>query len=181
MGVPPPAPPPPPATSPPPLPVSTSSGSGSGSAGLRPSARHPARHVFQACLPDGYSQIFRSYVFGPSGFWTMAPLRCAAKFGPFLSLDCAPIPSTLAQSKERKGSNFAIWQHVFQHHPAELQIVGPGTTHHHAPAPHPGPRNVPVRSHSMSHADTSRFYMQPGGEAKSANDIVSKNVSWPGA
>ena len=25
-------------------------------------------------LPDGYSQIFRSYVFGPSGYWTMAPL-----------------------------------------------------------------------------------------------------------
>ena len=40
----------------------------------------------------------------------MAPLRCAAKFDPFLSLDCAPTPSTLAQSKERKGSNFAIWQ-----------------------------------------------------------------------
>ena len=31
-------------------------------------------------LPDGYSQIFRSYVFGPSGLWTMAPLHCAAKF-----------------------------------------------------------------------------------------------------
>ena len=31
----------------------------------------------------------------------MAPLRC---------LDCTPTPSTLAQSKERKGSNFAIWQ-----------------------------------------------------------------------
>ena len=27
-------------------------------------------------MPDGYSQIFRMYVFGPSGFWTMAPLRC---------------------------------------------------------------------------------------------------------
>ena len=40
----------------------------------------------------------------------MAPLRSAAKFDPFLSLDCAPTPSTLAQSKERKGSNFAIWQ-----------------------------------------------------------------------
>ena len=40
----------------------------------------------------------------------MAPLRCAAKFDPFLSLDCAPTPSTLAQSKERNGSNFAIWQ-----------------------------------------------------------------------
>ena len=33
----------------------------------------------------------------------MAPLRCAAKLDPFLSLDCAPTPSTLAQSKERKG------------------------------------------------------------------------------
>ena len=41
----------------------------------------------------------------------MAPLRYAAKFDPFLSSDCAPTPSTLAQSKERKGSNFAIWQH----------------------------------------------------------------------
>ena len=40
----------------------------------------------------------------------MAPLRYAAKFDPFLSLDCAPKPSTLSQSKERKGSNFAIWQ-----------------------------------------------------------------------
>ena len=49
-------------------------------------------------------------MFGLSGFWTMAPLRYAAKFDPFLSLDCAPTPSTLAQAKERKGSNFAIWQ-----------------------------------------------------------------------
>ena len=32
---------------------------------------------------------------------TMAPLRCAAKFDPFLSLNCAPTPSALAQSKER--------------------------------------------------------------------------------
>ena len=64
----------------------------------------------QAWLPDGYSRILRSYVFCPSGFWTMAPLRYAAKFDPFLSLDCAPTPSTLAQSKERKGANFAIWQ-----------------------------------------------------------------------
>ena len=40
----------------------------------------------------------------------MAPLCYAAKFNPFLSLDCAPTPSSLAQSKERKGSNFAIWQ-----------------------------------------------------------------------
>ena len=44
----------------------------------------------------------------------MAPLRCAAKFDPFLSLDCAPTPSTLPQSKERKGSNFAIWQPCHQ-------------------------------------------------------------------
>ena len=63
-----------------------------------------------AWLPDSYIQIFRSYVFGPSGFWIMATLDYAAKFDPFLSLDCAHTPSTLAQSKERKGSNFAIWQ-----------------------------------------------------------------------
>ena len=44
----------------------------------------------QAWLPDGYSQIFRTYVFGPSGFFTIAPLRYAAKFDPFLSLVCAP-------------------------------------------------------------------------------------------
>ena len=40
-----------------------------------------------------------TYVFSPSSFWTMAPLRYAA-----------PTPSTLVQSKEKKGSNFAIWQ-----------------------------------------------------------------------
>ena len=51
-----------------------------------------------------------------SGLW----LRYAAKFDPFLSLDCAPTPSTLAQSKERKGSNFAIWQ------PCEQGVKGRG-------------------------------------------------------
>ena len=45
-----------------------------------------------AWLPDGYSQISRSYEFGPSGFWTLAPLRYAAKFDPFLSLDSTPHP-----------------------------------------------------------------------------------------
>ena len=60
-------------------------------------------------------------------------------------------------------------RHVFQHHPAELQIVGPGTTHHAAP---PHGRNVPVRSHSMSHADTSRFYMQPGGKGQVRIQII---------
>ena len=52
-------------------------------------------------LPDGYGQIFRLYVFGSSGFWTMAPLRYAAECDPFLFLDCAPTPFTLAQSKKR--------------------------------------------------------------------------------
>ena len=62
---------------------------------------------FEAWLPDGYSRILRSYVFGPSGFWTMAQLHYAAKFDPFLSLDCARVEGVGAQSKERKGSNFA--------------------------------------------------------------------------
>ena len=52
-----------------------------------------------AWLPDGDSQILRSYLFGPSGFWTMAPLCCAAKFDPFLSLDCALHPGAI-QGKE---------------------------------------------------------------------------------
>ena len=50
----------------------------------------------------------------------MAPLRCAAKFDPFLSLDCARVEGMGAQSKERKGSNFAIWQHWWAPaHPAD--------------------------------------------------------------
>ena len=61
-------------------------------------------------LPDGYSQFLRLYVFGPSGFWTMAPLRYAAKFDPFLSLDYARVESVGAPSNERKGSNSVIWQ-----------------------------------------------------------------------
>ena len=63
----------------------------------------------EAWLPDGYSQIFY-IVFGPLSFRTMALLHYAEKFDPFLSLECIPTPSTLAQSKERKGSNLAIWQ-----------------------------------------------------------------------
>ena len=34
----------------------------------------------------------------------------AAKFNPFLSLDCARVEGVGAQSKGRKGLNFAIWQ-----------------------------------------------------------------------
>ena len=63
-------------------------------------------------------------MFGPSGFWTTAPLRYAAKFDPFLSLDCAPTPSTLVQSKERKGSNIAIWQPCFQYIGASSDLRG---------------------------------------------------------
>ena len=53
------------------------------------------------------ASFLESYVFGPSGFWTMAPLRYAAKFDLFLSLDCAGIEGLGAKSKERKGSYFA--------------------------------------------------------------------------
>ena len=90
-----------------------------------------ASHLYQfqfykAWLPDGYSQIFRSYMFGPSGlkdYGSMAPLRCAAKFDPFAFLGLRPLPSTLAQSKESKGSNFAIWQPWAQplHNPLDKQ------------------------------------------------------------
>ena len=55
-------------------------------------------------LPDGNSQILRSYVFGPSGFWTVAPLRFAAKLDPFPSLDCDPKPSTLCPQALHPGA-----------------------------------------------------------------------------
>ena len=55
---------------------------------------------FKAWLPDGNSQIFRSYVFGPSGFWTMALLRYAARFDPFLSLDCARLEGVVRSPRK---------------------------------------------------------------------------------
>ena len=50
------------------------------SVGRSKSNNHPPTSSW---LPDGCSQIFRSYVFSPSGFWTMAPLRYASKFDPW--------------------------------------------------------------------------------------------------
>ena len=79
------------------------------------SAKPPAHSAqqtlsFLTWFPDGYYHIFRLYVFGPSGFWTMAPLRYAAIFDPFHSLDCAMVEGGGEQSKERNGSNFAVQQ-----------------------------------------------------------------------
>ena len=54
------------------------------------------RHGCQMALAG----FLESYVFGPLGFWTMDPLRYAAKLDPFLSLDCAGV--------EGGGANFAI-------------------------------------------------------------------------
>ena len=64
--------------------------------------------VIQPWLSDGYSQNFGSYVFGPSGFWTMAPVpvRCAAKFDPFLSLDFAPTPLHPGAIQGKEGIKF---------------------------------------------------------------------------
>ena len=61
----------------------------------------------------------------------MAPLRYAAKFDPFFSLDCAPNPSTLDQSKERKESNFAIWQPCLQinYGPSESMVFQTAETY----------------------------------------------------
>ena len=44
----------------------------------------------------------------PGGCWEVSEQGCQmAKFDPFLSLDCARVEGVGAQSKERKGSNFA--------------------------------------------------------------------------
>ena len=75
------------------------------------STRHAREHdgVDHGCqMAIADLKIFKWLALRASGLW----LRYAtlAKFDPFLSLECGPTPSTLAQSKERKGSNFAIWQ-----------------------------------------------------------------------
>ena len=54
----------------------------------------------RAWLPDGYSRL-KDY--------GSATLHC--KIGSLSFFGLRPTPFTLAQSKERKGSNFAIWQH----------------------------------------------------------------------
>ena len=67
--------------------------------------KHPLNSCWFATPTCACTSVARwqnlSYVFGPSGFWTMALLRYPAKFDPFLSLDCARIESVGAQSKER--------------------------------------------------------------------------------
>ena len=47
---------------------------------------------------------------GPAGFWTMAPLHYAAKFDPFLSLDCARVEGV--ERKERKGRDQILQRSV---------------------------------------------------------------------
>ena len=46
-----------------------------------------------------------------------------AKYDPFLSLDCARVEGVGAQSKERKGSYFAIWQPCSQFAVVVLSII----------------------------------------------------------
>ena len=66
-----------------------------------------------AWLPDGYSQIFRSYVIGPSGFWTMATLQNLIPSFPWI----AP-PHPPPWHNPRKGrdqilpSGNLVWQQV---------------------------------------------------------------------
>ena len=73
----------------------------------------------------------------------MAPLCYNAKFDPFLSLDCAPMPSTLAQSKKRKGSKFAIWQPCLEGDGGGEARVGVGGPHQGDPQLEPDPEDEP--------------------------------------
>ena len=55
--------------------------------------------------------FLESYVFSPSGFWIMAPLRYAAKFDPFLSLDCARVEAVWGRNP-RKGRDQILQRSV---------------------------------------------------------------------
>ena len=62
-----------------------------------------------AGLPDGYSQIFRSYVFDPSGFWTMLRYDALQNLIPFFPWIAPPgrdqiLPSgNLEWGQEKEG------------------------------------------------------------------------------
>ena len=63
---------------------------GQGAAGGYPTPSHGCQMAT--------ARFLELYVFGPSGFLTMAPLHYATKFDPFLSLDCARVEGLGAQS-----------------------------------------------------------------------------------
>ena len=78
-------------------------------------------------LPDGYIRNFKMLVFGPSGLWTMSPLRCAAKFDPFLSLDCAPAlhPDAIQGKEGIKFCHLATLCHMCMVSPLEARAALP--------------------------------------------------------
>ena len=86
-------------------------GADSQSDSLRPDSLFSPAFMSTPWLPDGDSQILRLYEFGPSLLkdYGSTTLRCKIRSLPFLGF--SPPPSNPAQSKERKGSNFAIRQH----------------------------------------------------------------------
>ena len=102
----------------------------------------------------------------------MAPLRCAAKFDPFLALDSAPTPSTLAQSKERKGSNFAIWQPWWKSFPAGSSRTPRISS---SPSAGPPPRRTPAEEsrHPRSAVRTRPSLRRAGrGNARKPPHVV---------
>ena len=71
--------------------------------------------VVPSWVPTGYSQIFISYVFGTSGFWTMAPLRYTAIFDSFLSLDCATHLPPWRNPKKGRDQILPSCNHAYHH------------------------------------------------------------------
>ena len=108
-------------------------------------------HEFRTApwLPDGDSQIFRAYVFGPSGFWLLASglvLCQMAKFDPFFSLHCAHAlhPGAMQGRDQMLPSGILAHtpQHIIQGHEDEV----------HEP-------------HSVSEGDAGGVARQEGGAA----------------
>ena len=86
-------------------------------------------HAQEAWLPDGYSQIKILYAFGPSGLKDYGSATLCCKIWSLTLLGLGSLPSNLAQSIERKRSNFVIWQHCRkvplrkrQLHPLQISV-----------------------------------------------------------
>ena len=96
--------------------------------------------------------------------------------------DCATTPSTLAQSKERKGSNFAIWQPCAQDEQQQQQQHHLGLQYGgaHAQSTAPGGGSISEDEDRAAAVAAFHYSNMYGGSGELLRDLVL-NPSMPGS
>ena len=131
--------------------------------------RHP-RHGCQMAIAG----FLESYVFGPSGFWTMAPLRYAAKFDPFLSLDCAPRPPPWRNPRKGRDQILPSGNHG-SHRSTDIA----NATHNFLPPTSTSIRRIPPvpAGHPLAIAESETSDRKKGEEEKGHNTAPQKQLT----